>query len=341
LILAKLRRESAAREVLMKISRRNLFLAAAAVVALPASRLAAALDYPTRPVRLIVGLPAGGTPDIYARLIADRLSESLRRPFVVENRPGASGNIATEMVVRAPPDGYTLLMVIAPNVINASLYPDLKYNFIRDTTPIASIGGSPFVMVVNPAFPAKSVPEFIAYAKANPGKINVASTGNGNLTHMAAELFMMLAHVDMLHVPYRGETAAQADLLTDRVQVMFDPVPSSLGYVHSGKLRALAVTSATPMADLLPGVATMKEFLPDYEVTGITGISAPKAMPVEIVDKLNAAINAVLAEPRIKTRFAELGSVEVIGSPADFGNVVAAETEKWAKVIKFAGIKPE
>jgi tripartite-type tricarboxylate transporter receptor subunit TctC len=325
----------------MKVSRRNFFLAAATAVALPASwHSAAALDYPTRPVRLIVGLPAGGTPDIYARLIAERLSERLSQPFVVENRPGASGNIATEMVVRAAPDGYTLLMVIAPNVINATLFPDLKYNFIRDTTPIASIGGSPFVMVVNPAFPAKSVPEFIAYAKAYPGKINVASTGNGNLTHMAAELFKMMAHVDMLHVPYRGETAAQADLLTNRVQVMFDPVPSSLGYVQSGKLRALAVTSAGPM-DLLPGVPTMHQFLPDYDVTGITGISAPKNMPVEIVQKLNDAINAVLAEPRIKARFAELGSVEVIGSPADFAKVVAAETDKWAKVIKFAGIKAE
>jgi tripartite-type tricarboxylate transporter receptor subunit TctC len=325
----------------MKVSRRNFFLAAATAVALPVSwHSAAALDYPTRPVRLIVGLPAGGTPDIYARLIAERLSERLSQPFVVENRPGASGNIATEMVVRAAPDGYTLLMVIAPNVINATLYPDLKYNFIRDTTPIASIGGSPFVMVVNPAFPAKSVPEFIAYAKANPGKLNVASTGNGNLTHMAAELFKMMAHVDMLHVPYRGETAAQADLLTNRVQVMFDPVPSSLGYVRSGKLRALAVTSAAPM-DLLPGVPTMRQFLPDYEVTGITGISAPQNMAGEIVQKLNEAINAVLAEPQMKARFAELGSVEVIGSPADFGKVIAAETEKWAKVIKFAGIKAE
>jgi len=327
----------------MRVSRRAVLqLTATTATAFAAwPRPAAALDYPTRPVRLIVGLPAGGTPDIYARLIADRLSERLGQPFVVENRPGASGNIATELVVRAPPDGYTLLMVIAPNVINATLYPDLKYNFIRDTTPIAGIGGSPFVMVVNPALPAKSVPEFIAYAKANPGKINVASTGNGNLTHMAAELFKMMAGVDMLHVPYRGETAAQADLLTNRVQVMFDPVPSSIGYVKSGKLRALAVTSAKPMADLLPGLPTMNEFLPGYEVTGITGISAPKNMPSEIVDKLNAAINAVLAEPRIKARFAELGSVEVIGSSADFGKVIAAETEKWAKVIKFADIKAE
>ena len=232
----------------MTASRRavlQLVATAAAAAIVPAwPRRAEALDYPTRPVRLIVGLPAGGTPDIYARLVADRLSERLGQPFVVENRPGASGNIATEMLVRAPPDGYTLLMVIAPNVINPALYPDLKYNFIRDTTPVASIGGSPFVMVVNPAFPAKSVPEFIAYAKANPGKINVGSTGNGNLTHMAAELFKMMAGVDLLHVPYRGETAAQADLLGNRVQVMFDPVPSALGYVRSGKLRALAVTPA-------------------------------------------------------------------------------------------------
>jgi tripartite-type tricarboxylate transporter receptor subunit TctC len=326
----------------MKASRRHFLHFAVTGAALPVlSRPSLALAYPTRPVRIIVGLPAGGTPDIYARLIADRLSERLSEPFVVENRPGASGNIATEMVIRAPPDGYTLLMVIAPNLINATLYPDLKYNFIRDTTPIASIGGSPFVMAVNPAFPPKSVPEFIAYAKANPGKINVASTGNGNLTHMAAELFKMMAHVDMLHVPYRGETAAQADLLTNRVQVMFDPVPSALGYVQSGKLRALAVTSAAPMPDLLPGLPTMKAFLPGYEVTGITGISAPKNTPGEIVDKLNVAINAVLAEPRIKARFAELGSIGVIGSPADFGKVVAAETAKWAKVIKFAGIKAE
>jgi tripartite-type tricarboxylate transporter receptor subunit TctC len=327
----------------MKISRRGVlqFVAATAAASSGLVQRATALDYPTRPVRLVVGLPAGGTPDIYARLVADRLSERLGQPFVVENRPGASGNIATEMVVRAQPDGYTLLMVIAPNVINPALYPDLKYNLIRDTAPVASIGGSPFVMVVNPAFPAKSVPEFIAYAKANPGKVNVGSTGNGNLTHMAAELFKMMAGVDLLHVPYRGETAAQADLLGNRVQVMFDPVPSALGYVRSGKLRALAVTSAKPMTDLLPDLPTMNQFLPDYEVTGITGISVPKNTPAEVIDKLNGAINAALGEPQIKARFAELGSLEVIGSPADFGRIVAAETEKWAKVIKFAGIKAE
>ncbi len=291
-------------------------------------------------MRLLVGLPAGGTPDIYARLIAEWLSQRLGQSFVVENRPGASGNIATELVVRAAPDGYTLLMVIAPNVINATLYPDLKFNFLRDTAPVASIGGSPFVMVVNPSVPAKTVPEFIAYAKANPGKINVASTGTGNLTNMAAELFKVMAGVDMLHVPYRGETAAQADLLTDRVQVMFDPIPSSIGYIRSGKLRALAVTAATPM-DILPGLPTIGQFLPGYGVTGVTGISAPKDTPSEIIGTLNKAINAALADPKIKSRFADLGSVEVVGTPADFGKLLAAETEKWAKVIKFANIKAE
>jgi tripartite-type tricarboxylate transporter receptor subunit TctC len=309
--------------------------------ALPAfSRRAHALDYPTRPVRLIVGLPAGGTPDVYARLIADRLSVRLGAPFVVDNRPGGAGNIATELVIRAAPDGYTLLMVIAPNVINPALYPDLKFNFLRDTAPVASIGGSPFVMVVNPAFPAKTVPEFIAYAKANPGRINVGSTGTGNLTHMAAELFKMMAGVDMLHVPYRGETAAQADLLSDRVQVMFDPIPSSLGYVRSGKLVPLAVTSSQPM-NLLPGVPAMTQFLPGYEVTGVTGISAPKDTASEVIGILNKAINSVLADPPLRARFAALGSVEVTGTPADFAKLLTAETEKWAKVIKSAHIRPD
>jgi tripartite-type tricarboxylate transporter receptor subunit TctC len=325
----------------MILPRRHVLPLAAAIAALPVlPRCARALDYPTRPVRLILGLPAGGTPDIYARLMADKLSTRLGQPFVVENRPGASGNIATELVVRATPDGYTLLLDIAPNVINATLFPDLKFNFLRDTAPVASIGGSPFVLVVNPAFPATTVPEFIAYAKANPGKINVASTGTGNLTHMAAELFKMMAGVDMLHVPYRGETAAQTDLLTDRVQVMFDPIPSSIGYVRSGKLRALAVTSAAPM-DMLPGVPTVEQFLKGYEVTGVTGISAPKDTPADIIATLNSAINAALADPNIKARFAELGSVEVIGTPADFGKLLAAETEKWGKVIKAGNIKPE
>jgi tripartite-type tricarboxylate transporter receptor subunit TctC len=325
----------------MKIDRRRfLSVMTASAVLTTLSRRARALDYPTRPVRLIAGLPAGGTPDIYARLIAERLSARLGQPFVVENRPGGSGNIATELVIRSAPDGYTLLMVIAPNVINATLYPDLKFNFLRDTDPVAGIGGSPFVMVVNPEFPAKTVPQFIAYAKANPGKINVGSTGTGNLTHMAAELFKTMAGVDMLHVPYRGETAAQADLLSDRVQVMFDPIPSSLGYIRSGKLRPLAVTAATTM-DLLPGVPPLTRFLPGYVVTGVTGISAPKGTPAEIVRILNQAINAVLTDPAIKARFAALGSIEAVGTPADFGNLLIGETAKWAKVIKSANIRPQ
>lgn len=323
----------------MRFSRRH-FLQLVAAAAPVWSGGARAATYPTRPIRLIVGLPAGGTPDVYARLLAERLSPLLGQPVVVDNRPGASGNIATELVIRAAPDGYTLLLVIAPNVINASLYPDLKYNFIRDTAPVASIGGSPFVMVVNPAFPAKSVPEFIAYAKAHPGKVNVASTGNGNLTHMAAELFKMLAGVDLLHVPYRGETAAQTDLLSGRVQVMFDPIPSSLGYIRAGKLRGLAVTSAKLM-DVLPTLPTMTKYLPAYQVTGVTGVSAPKGTPADVIAILNKAINDALADPKIKARFAALGSAELVGTPADFGKVIAAETEKWAKVIKFANIKPE
>jgi tripartite-type tricarboxylate transporter receptor subunit TctC len=320
--------------------RRILRLAAGAALWPTVAPLAWAQAYPTRPVRLIMPLPAGSTPDIYARMIAELLSTRLGQPVVVENRTGGSGSVGTELVVRAAPDGYTLLFVTAPNVINATLFKDLKYNFIRDTVPVASIGGSPFVMVVNPSFPAKTVPEFIAYAKANPGKINVGSTGNGNLTHMAAELFKMMAGVDMLHVPYNGETAAQADLLSDRVQVMFDPVPSSIGYIKSDKLRALAVTSATPM-DLLPDLPTLAQFLPGYEVTGVTGISAPKDTPADIVDTVNKAVNAVLDDSKLKARFADLGSVEVIGTPADFGKIVAEETAKWAKVIEFGHIKVE
>ncbi len=320
---------------------RRQFLRLAGAAALPAILSTAwAQTYPTRPVRLIMPLPAGSTPDIYARMIAELLTARLGQPVVVENRTGGSGSVGTELVVRAAPDGYTLLFVTAPNVINATLFKDLKYDFMRDTVPVASIGGSPFVMVVNPSFPAKTVPEFIAYAKANPGKINVGSTGNGNLTHMAAELFKMMAGVDMLHVPYNGETAAQADLLSDRVQVMFDPVPSSIGYIKSDKLRAFAVTSTTPM-DLLPGLPTVAQFLPGYEVTGVTGISAPKDTPADIIDTLNKAVNTVLADPKLKARFADLGSVEVIGTPADFGKIVAEETEKWAKVIEFGHIKVE
>ena len=301
---------------------------------------AAAETYPSRPVKLIVGLPAGGAPDIYARLLADWLSARLGQPFVVENRPGASGNIATETVIRAAPDGYTLLMVIAPNVINPTLNPHLKSNFIRDTAPVASIGGSPFVLVVNPSVPVRTVPEFIAYAKANPGKINVGATDLGSITRMAAELFKMMAGIDLVIVPHIGETAALSDLLSNQVQAMFDPIPSALGYVHSGQLRALALTAAKPLASF-PGVPPVAQFLPGYEATGITGIVAPRGTPDDVIATLNTAINAALADPRIKQKFSDLGSATRISSPAQFGEIIVAETEKWAKVIKFANIETE
>jgi len=301
---------------------------------------AAAETYPSRPVKLIVGLPAGGAPDIYARLLADWLSARLGQPFVVENRPGASGNIATETVIRAAPDGYTLLMVIAPNVINPTLNPHLKSNFIRDTAPVASIGGSPFVLVVNPSVPVRTVPEFIAYAKANPGKINVGATDLGSITRMAAELFKMMAGIDLVIVPHIGETAALSDLLSNQVQAMFDPIPSALGYVHSGRLRALALTAAKPLASF-PGVPPVAQFLPGYEATGITGIVAPRGTPDDVIATLNTAINSALADPKIKQKFSDLGSATRISSPAQFGEIIVAETEKWAKVIKFANIETE
>jgi len=325
----------------MKRTRRRFLHLVGGAAALPVfAHGAAAQTYPSRPVKIIVGLPAGGAPDIYARLIADWLSERLNRPFVVENRPGASGNIATEAVIKAAPDGYTLLMAIAPNVINPTLYPRLKYNFIDETTPVASIGGSPFVMVVHPAVPAKSVPEFITYAKANPGKINAAVTDLGSVTRMAAELFKMMAGVDLVIVPHAGETAALTDLLSNQVQVMFDPIPSALTYVRSGQLRALAVTAAKPMASF-PDVPPVAQFLPGYEAIGITGIVAPHGTPADIVATLNKAINTALADPKIKERFAALGSNTRTSSPAEFGAIIASETEKWAKVIRFAKIKTE
>ena len=323
----------------MKLLRRQFLHLAASAAALPALlRAASALDYPTRPVHIIVGLPAGGTPDLFARLIGEWLSERLGQSFVIENRPGAATNIATELVAKATPDGHTLLMVTTPNVINATLYPDLKFNFIRDIAPVASIGVVPFIMVVNPSFPAKTVPEFIAYAKAHPNQINVASSGTGNLTYMAAELFKMMAGVDMVQVPARGEAAAQSDLLSGRVQVMFGPIPTSIRYVQAGKVRALAVATVT-RSDVLPDLAPVGDFVPGYEVSGTVGIGAPKNTPAEIIDKLNKEINAGLADPNMKSRFANFGGMILAGSPADFGKLIVDETEKWAKVIKFAGIK--
>lgn len=326
----------------MKSHHRRQFLhLAAGVAVLPiVPYVALALDYPARPVRIIVGFPAGGTPDLFARLIAEWLSRRLGQSFVVENRPGAATNIATELVVRSPPDGYTLLYVATPNLTNGALYHNLSFNFLRDIAPVANVGGAPFVAVVNPAFPARTLPAFIAYAKAHPGKINITSTGTGNLTYMAAEYFKMLSDTDMVQVPARGEAAAQADLLAGRVQLMFDPIPSTIGYLRAGTLRGLAVTAAQPVA-LLPDLPTVGQFVPGYEVIGTTGIGAPKGTPGGIIDKLNREINAGLDDPKLKARFTDLGNVMTTGSPAEFGKLLAAEAEKWAKVIKFAGIKSE
>jgi tripartite-type tricarboxylate transporter receptor subunit TctC len=304
------------------------------------SPIAIAETYPSRPVHIIVGFPAGGTPDLFARLIGEFLSEHLGQSFVIENRPGAATNIATEFVVRSPPDGYTLLLIASPNEINMTLYPDLKFDFTHDIVPVASIGGTPFVIVVNPSFPAQTLGDLIAYAKANPGKINVASTGTGNLTYMAAELFKMMAGVDMVQVPARGEAAAQSDLLAGRVQVMFDPTPSSIGYIEAGKLRALAVTTATRSA-LLPDLPPVGDFVPGYQASGTIGIGAPKGTPESVIEALNRAVNAGLTDPKLRARFVALDAAPMANSPAGFGKIIADEIAKWGKVINFAGIKPQ
>jgi tripartite-type tricarboxylate transporter receptor subunit TctC len=325
----------------MIILRRQFLHLVAGVAALPAaSRLARAQSYPARPVRLTVQTPAGGSPDIIARVMSQWLSERLGQQFVVDNRPGASGNIGTETVVRAPADGYSLLFAMSANAINATLFDNLRFSFVRDTTPVALVGRIPLVMEVHPSIPAKTVPEFIAYAKANPGKINMASAGNATPLHVAGELFQMMAGVRLIHVPYRGEAVAMPDLLTGQVHVMFGVVPSSLGYIREGKLRALAVTTAKRL-EVLPDVPAMEEFLPGYEASGWYGIAAPKATPAEIVEKLNQEINAAFADPKMKERLADLGCLVSAGSPADFGTFIAGETEKWAKVIRTAGIKAE
>ncbi len=324
----------------MKLPRRQFLHLAAGAAALPAvSRFAWAQTYPTRPVRIIVGLPAGSTGDIITRLMGEQLSERLGQPFVVENRPGAATNIATEVVVRAPPDGYTLLFVTSINAVNTTLYDRLSFNFIRDIAPVAGISRVPFVMEVNPSFPAKTVPEFIAYAKANPGKINFASSGNGSMSHIAGELFKMMAGVDMLHVPYRGDPPAITDLLAGQVQVFFSPMASSIENIKAGKLRALAVTTSV-RSEALPETQTVGEFVPGYEVRASNGIGAPKNTPIEIIDKLDKEINAGLADPKIRARLADLGSDPMPMSPVDFGRLIADETEKWAKVVRSAGLKP-
>ena len=324
----------------MKFPHRRQFLhLAAGAAALPAaSRIARAQAYPSRPVRWIVGAAPGGTADILARLLGPWLSQRLGQPFVIENRPGAGGNIGTEAVGKSPPDGYTLLSVGPDAAINATLYDRLNFNLLRDIAPVASLIRGPFVMVVNPSFPAKTVPEFIAYAKANPGKINFASGGIGFATHVSGELFKMMTGVNMVHVPYRGQAPAMTDLLGGQVQVMFDPVVTSISHIRDGRLRPLAVTTST-RSEALPDVPTIGDFVPGYEASVWFGVGAPRNTPAEIVDKLNKEINAGLADPRIKARLAELGGVPVPMTPADFGKFVADEIEKWSKVIRTANIK--
>jgi tripartite-type tricarboxylate transporter receptor subunit TctC len=323
----------------MKLPRRKFLHLATAAAALPAlSRIAQAQPYPTRPARIIVGFPAGSAPDIIARLMGHGLSERLGQQFVIENRPGAASNIGTEMVVKAPPDGYTLLMVVATNAVNATLYTNLNFNFIRDIAPVASIAGTSYGMLVNQSFPVKTVLEFIAYAKANPGKINMASAGSGSGPHVVGELFKMMTSIDLVHVPYRG--SYWPDLLSGQVQVAFAPMPSSTGYIQAGTLRALAVTGAT-RSEALPNIPTVGEFVAGYEAIGWYGLGAPKDTPVGIIDKLNNEINAVLADPTVKARLFALGAEPMPMTSADFGKFMSDETEKWGKVIHAANIKPE
>jgi tripartite-type tricarboxylate transporter receptor subunit TctC len=323
----------------MKIERRQLLQLAAGAIALPVlSRAAHAQSYPTKPVRIVVGFAAGGVTDIVARLIGQWLSERLGQQFIIDNRPGAGSNIATESVVRAPPDGYTLLLVGPAVAINATLYQKLSFNFIRDVAPIASIYNAPLVMEVNPSLPFKTVPEFIAYARANPGKINFASSGSGTSSHVTGELFKRMAGLNMQHVPYRGAAPALTDLLGGQVQVMFDNVSSSTEHIREGRLRALAVTTATRW-DGLPEVPTVAESVPGFEASGWQGIVAPKSTSVEIIDRLNKEINVGLADPTMKARIADLGSTVFASSPAAFAKFIADETEKWGKVIRAANIK--
>jgi tripartite-type tricarboxylate transporter receptor subunit TctC len=325
----------------MKLPRRTFLHLAAGATALPAvSRFAFAQAYPSRPVRIIVPFAPAGSTDVVARLIGQWLSEQLGQPFVIENRPGGGGNIGTDAVVRASPDGYTLLMVGGWNAINATLYDKLSFNFIRDIAPVAGINREPYVIAVYPSVPANTVPELIAYAKANPGKISMASAGSGTPSHVSGELFKMMAGVNMIHVPYRGGGPAYNDLLGGQVQIMFATTVATIGHVNAGRLRALAVTTAT-RSEALPDIPTVGEFVPGYETSLWLGLGAPKGTPAAIVDKLNKAINAGLADPKIKARLADLGGTVLPGSPAAFGKLIADETEKWGKVVKFVGIKAD
>ena len=325
----------------MKFHRRQLLeLATAAAAASVFPRFAFAEDYPSRPVRIVAGFAAGGGVDITARLIGQWLTEHLGQSFVTENRPGAGGNIGTESVINSAPDGYTLLLATVPNAVNASLYANLKFDFIRDTTPVAGIIRVPMVILLNPSLQVKTVPELIAYAKANPGKINMASAGNGSAPHMAGELFKMMAGVDLVHVPYRGQGPALTDLLGGEVQVLFATAPGTTEYIATGKLRALAVTTAA-RAQVLPDLPPVGDFVPGYETSQWYGISAPKNTPAVTVQKLNREINVAIADAGMKARLAALGGEPLPGPPAEFGKLIAEETEKWAKVVRAAGIKPE
>jgi tripartite-type tricarboxylate transporter receptor subunit TctC len=325
----------------MKLARRKFLHLAAGAVALPSvSRVATAQTYPSRVVRIIVGYPAGGVSDILARLIGQWLSERLRQSFVIENRPGAGGTIAVESVVRARPDGYTLLLTASPDSYDEKLYPGIKFNYTRDISPVATIGVAPLVMEVNPSFPSKTVPEFINYAKANPGKINFASAGVGSSQHLCGELFNIMAGVQMAHVPYRGDAPAITDLLAGQVQVFFGNLPASIEYVRTASLRALAVTSVTRL-EVLPNIPTVADFVPGFEATVWTGIGAPKDTPAAIIDKLNSEINTALSDPKINARYADLGVTVLAQSPANFGKLVAQDTEKWRRLLQVANIKAE
>jgi len=325
----------------MKLPRRAFLHLAAGAATLPlATSVACALDYPTRPVHLVTPYPAGGPADIHARLIGQALSERLGKPFVIDNRPGANGNIGTEVVVNAPGDGYTILLIGAFNTFNTALYENLNFVFIRDIAPVASISRNPFVMVVSPSVPAGTVPDFIAYARANPGKLNMGSGGIGSPHHVAGELFMAMTGVNMVHVPFRGDAPLISALLNGQVQVSFPPITVSLEYIRGGKLRALAVTTATRQ-DVLPGIPTVAEFVPGYEASGWLGIGAPKSTPTAIVDRLNGEINAVLTDPEIRAKLASFGDTVLALSPAEFAELIAKDTDKWGKVIRAANIKPE
>jgi tripartite-type tricarboxylate transporter receptor subunit TctC len=325
----------------MKLPRRGfLHLAAGAAALSVLPRITLAQSYPTRPVRVMVGFAPGQAIDIVTRIIGQRLSERLGQQFIIENRPGAGGNIATEVVVRAPPDGYALLAVGSNNMINATLYQKLNFDFIRDIAPVASVYRVPQVMEVNPSFPTKTVPEFIAYAKAHPGEISFASAGNGSVAHVTGELFKMMTGVNMLHVPYRGAPPALTDLIAGQVHVMFDNMPSSIEHIRAGRLRALAVT-ATARLPALPDIPTVSDFVPGFETSAWAGIGAPKNTPTEIIDVLNGEVNTALTDPKIQARFVDLGGEVLALSPREYARRIADETEKWAKVVKFAGARPD